>query len=96
MGVGDGCAQAVSFAYIPKRGKRSPKISWNCCIAKGMKGLRDSGFKKPGKKSSLVRGVAHDREEKKHLQAVDEDEDSEKDIKAGKGQVGEGAQKAVG
>ena len=31
VGVTDGCAQAVSFAYIPKGGKRSPKIYWNCC-----------------------------------------------------------------
>jgi hypothetical protein len=33
VGVSDGCAQAESFAYIPIGGKRSPKISWNCCIA---------------------------------------------------------------
>ena len=33
VGVSDGCAQAVSFAYIPIGGKRSPKIYGNCCIA---------------------------------------------------------------
>ena len=33
--------------------------------------------------------MAHDGEEKEHLQAVDEDEDGEKDIEAGQGKVGE-------
>ena len=30
VGVGNGCAQDLGFAYIPKGGKRSPKIYLNC------------------------------------------------------------------
>lgn len=40
--------------------------------------------------------MAHDGEEEEHLQAVDEYEDGEEDIKAGEGEVGQSTEKSVG
>ena len=95
VGVGNGCAQVLSFAYIPKGGKRSPKIYLNCCIAKGVKGLRDPGVKKTTKELASARGVAHDGEEKKHFEDIDQDENAQKDVESGKGEVGQTTEESV-
>ena len=46
-----------------------------------------------GGKLSAARGVAHDGEEKEHLENVDQDKHAEEDIEAGERQVGEDAAK---
>ena len=53
-------------------------------------------LRKSGKESSSARGVAHDGEEKDHLQAVDENEDGEEDVEAGQGKIGELPEQGVG
>ena len=40
--------------------------------------------------------MAHDGEEEKHFEDVDQDEDGEEDIETGEGEVGEVAEEGVG
>ena len=49
-----------------------------------------------GGKLSVARGVAHDGEEKEHLENVNQDKHAEEDIEAGERQVGEDAEEGIG
>ena len=46
-------------------------------------------------KLPAARGMAHDGEEEKHLEDVDQDEDAEKDVEAGEGEIGQAAEEGV-
>jgi hypothetical protein len=52
-------------------------------------------FLRFGEDLPVARRVAHDGKEKEHFEGVDEDEDGEKDIEAGEGELGEAAEEGV-